>query len=340
MKEYLVDVPVSVQVWTRPECQRKQFEVIKKARPSILFLCSDGGRNEAEWEKIRQNRAMFDNEIDWDCTVYRFYEETNNGIYTMMEKTESFIWATVDRCIFLEDDILPSVSYFRYCAELLERYKDDTRIYLICGMNHLGKSPEVGSDYFFSRQGSIWGVACWRRIEEQCGTFDENPDLFAYGQDPYVMKLLQQRTKHNPTSWRRARAYAKQRYYEGHEADSEFWIEFSMYCQNQLQIVPKVNMISNIGCTADATHADALNLLPRGIRRVFNMETYEMEFPMKHARYVIPDIEYEKKRNRIMGYNRPVIATYRRLERLFYKVIRGDLKYIFQKLKEKRNVQR
>ena len=84
-----------------------------------------------------------------------------------------------------------------------------------------------------------------------------------------------------------------------------------MYAQNRLQIIPKVNMISNIGATEDSAHADNIKLLPRGLREVFNMQTYEMSFPMKHAEYVIPDIEYEKKRNRIMAYN---VNFYQRLE--------------------------
>ena len=71
-------------------------------------------------------------------------------------------------------------------------------------------------------------------------------------------------------------------------------------------------MICNIGCTEDAAHSLSLNRMPKGIRRVFNMETYELEFPLKHAKYVIPDIEYEKKRNRIMAYNHPFISYMRR----------------------------
>ncbi len=89
-KPYLVDVPVRVNVWIRPEAQRRQFEVLKEARPSVLFLISDGGRNEKEWEAIRQNRALFENEIDWDCKVYKIFEETNNGLYTMSRKGADF----------------------------------------------------------------------------------------------------------------------------------------------------------------------------------------------------------------------------------------------------------
>lgn len=239
---------------------------------------------------------MFDTEIDWDCTVYRIYADKNYGLYTMGSMREKILWSRVDRCILLEDDQIPSVSYFRFCAELLEKYKDDERICCICGMNHLGGSENVSADYFFSRQGSIWGVAMWKRTYEQF-------DKFSYGKDPYVMNLLKQRTKHNQTAWKRICAYAEKNEYEGHTAGSEFFIEYAMYGLNQLQIIPKYNMISNIGCSEQAAHSNSVKMLPREIRRAFNMETYEVKFPIKHPEYVIPDVEYERKRNRIMGYN-------------------------------------
>jgi hypothetical protein len=332
-KPFLVDVPVKTTIWIRPDCQRKQFEIIKKARPSILFIQSDGGRNEKEWAAIRKNREMFDTEIDWDCKVFRMYEDHNLGMYAMAFKTRDVVWSNVDRCIFMEDDILPSVSFFRYCAELLEKYKDDQRIECICGMNHLGKSENVKSDYFFSRQGSIWGTATWKRV------IDERGD-YTYGEDPYTMKTLRQRTRRNEIAWKRLSAYSKQAEYEGHVASAEFWHEFNMYAQNRLQIIPKVNMISNIGCTESSAHAAELDQLPKGIRRVFNMKTYEMEFPMKHPKYVMPDIEYEKKRNRIMGYNTPVINLGRKTERVFLMMKNGKFKEIIKKVKGKREVEK
>lgn len=326
LKPYLVDVPVRINIWIRPECQRQQFEVLKKARPSIIFLQSDGGRNETEWEAIYQNRKIFETEVDWDCTIYKLYETENQGLYAMGQKVSKFIWERVDRCIFLEDDHVPSVSFFQYCAELLERYKDDSRITCICGMNHLGKCENVSSDYFFSRQGSIWGTATWKRAVAM------RDRSFSYGKDEYVMKLLKQRARHNKKFLRRAEAYAKQKYYEGHVAGGEFFIEFAMYAHNQLQIIPKVNMIKNVGATENSAHADNIKNMPRGLRKVFNMQTYEMEFPMKHTDYVIPDVAYEKKRNRIMGYNCPVISFYRKVESAIRAIIRGTF---FSKLKKK-----
>lgn len=328
MKPYLVDVPVRMNIWIRPECQRKQWDVIRKVRPSILFIQSDGGRNEVEWKAINANREMIERELDWDCQVYRFYENKNNGLYAMGKKVSDFIWDTVDRCIFLEDDHLPSESFFEYCRVLLEKYETDMRIECICGVNALEKSTNVSSDYFFARQGSIWGTATWKsRIEER--------NCFDYYKDPYVMSLLKDRTRHNKTAWKRLNAYATNSTYEGHVPGAEFWYEFSMYSQNRLQVIPRVNLISNIGSTENSEHAMELSLMPKKLRRLFNMPVYELNFPLKHPSYVIPDVEYEKKRNRLLNHNHPVLKLLCDIERVGLTIKHRGVKYTLKLVKQK-----
>lgn len=324
-KPFLVDVPVKINIWVRPECQRRQFEVIKQARPSILFIQSDGGRNEKEWAAIRQNREMIDNGIDWDCKVYRLYEDKNNGLYAMGRKTSSLIWSIVDRCIFTEDDQIPSVSFFRFCAELLEKYKDDPRIECICGMNHLGIYDEPQSDYFFSREGSIWGIATWKRVAMERGEF-------GYIDDPYIMKLLEQRCRNDKVCWKRLLNYPKNKFFQGHIAGGEFWYKFDIYAQNRLQIIPTKNMINNIGCTADSEHASEFECLPHSVQRIFNMQTYEYDFPLKHPNYVIPDVFYEKKRNSIMAYNKPILRFFRDAEKTFLMIKYGKIRTLLNKI--------
>ena len=333
MKPYLVDVPVRVNIWIRPECQKRQFEIIKQARPSMLFLQSDGGRNEKEWEAIYSNRKLIEDGIDWECKIIKIYESENQGLYEMGQKVSQIIWSQVDRCIFLEDDQLPSVCYFRFCAELLEKYKDDKRVECICGMNQLGEYTECSSDYFFSRQGSIWGIAQWKNRYE-----DRNK--YEYANDDYILKLLKQRTRNNKIAWNRLSAYAQQKNYEGHVAGAEFWIEFDMYAQNRVQIIPKVNMISNIGTTEDSAHAAELKLLPKGIQKVFHTKTYEIKFPLKHPEYVIPDVFYENKRNCVMGYNKPLINFGRKIERV-YRILRyNGVKSLLDKMTKKQIIEK
>lgn len=310
MRPFSVDVPVKTNIWIRPDLQRKQFEVIRKARPSELFIISDGGRNEEEWARINESRRMFDTEIDWDCKVHKYYADHNYGMYATDDFTNKVIWSEVDRCVILEDDILPSVSFFEYCRELLEKYKDDLRISMICGMNHEGISQDVTADYLFSRYGSIWGVARWRRTVADY-------EKASYQTDPYAMRCLKDYllSQGKKMHWHQINEVVNHQGYDGHIPGDEYFMNLAAYTQHQVMIVPKKNLISNIGCDPHAEHSDSLDRLPKGIRRVFNMQTYELEFPLKHPDYVIPDLEYEKRRNRIMVLDHPWIGAWRKIER-------------------------
>ena len=326
---YLVDIPVKVNIWIRTRCQRMQFEVLKQARPSILILQSDGGRNEKEWEAIRENRRMYEEEVDWDCTIHRIYEDKNNGLYTMVQKVSKFIWEHYDRCVFLEDDHIPAVCFFRFCAELLERYKDDTRVSLICGANQIEKNEECTSDYFFSRAACISGYATWKRV------IDNRDCDFAYAQDPYIMKLLKRNCHNNVTMWKHIKGYASDSHFGGHIAGSEFFFGFDIVAQNQLCIIPKNNMMHCIGTGSDATHGTDKKVIGKSIANLYDMPTYEITFPLNHPSYLLPDVFHEQRIYRIFGNGYPLLACFRKLI-YWLKLIRyGRFKYVFSKVQAK-----
>ena len=287
-KTWLVDVPVQFNIWIRPECQRRQWEVIKEVRPSILFVVSDGGRNEEEWSLIRQNREMIDTEIDWECDVHRLYSDKNNGMYQNMKAAYEYIWDRVDRCIFMEDDNVPSKSFFTFCRDLLEKYKDDTRISLISGLNLLGDYDRPSADYFFSRSCHVWGFATWKRVYQNYYNFN-------YGKDPYIMDLLHKDLGNNSSMRRIMDAYAVQEYYQGHIAFDEFFLEFSFYAYHQLAIIPTKNLVSNIGATEDSAHFTKLEDQPKEMQEIFNMKTHEYTGELKHPEYIVPDYYYDRR---------------------------------------------
>ena len=288
LKKWLVDVPVQFNIWIRPECQRRQWEVIKQARPRILFVVSDGGRTEEEWALINENRNMVDSEIDWDCEVHKLYSDQNYGMYQNQMNANAYIWDRVDRCIFMEDDIVSSVSFFQFCAELLAKYKDDTRICCISGFNYLGDYDRPSSDYFFSKYYHVWGFATWKRVYQNYYNFN-------YGKDPYILDLLNHETRNYDSFRNKINAYATQEYYQGHKAFEEFFLEFASYGYHQLTIIPTHNMISNVGATANATHFTQLSDLPKEVQKIFNMKTYEYKFPLKHPEYFISDYYYDRR---------------------------------------------
>lgn len=314
MKDYLVDVPVRINIWTRPECQKKQFEIIRKALPSVLFLISDGGRNDLEWEKIRANRAYIESQIDWNCRVYKLYHEENKGLYQTAQEGYDLIWSKVEYCILLEDDDLPAVSYFGFAAEVFRKYLNDPRIAAISPINLLREYDQPSADYLFSHYGIGWGTGLWKRTYEEF--FDRS-----YGQDAYTLKLVTDAAKKQYSFRKRVFGYAEHEYYEGHIAFTEFWLQFVLYAQNQMLIVPKKSLMGNIGYM-EGTHTASLKITARMDRIPMLITAMEMNLPVQHPKYVMPDPYYEKKAFRILGYSR-FSQVERTLERRFLYLVHG-----------------
>ncbi len=322
MKPFLVDVPVLLFVFIRPDTVAQVFDVIKEARPSKLFLASDGPRenNSTDKIKIEQSRTIVE-KIDWDCEVHKIYYDDNQGMYATFKNAMDYVFERVDRCIFLEDDVVTSISFFEYCREVLEKYKDDLRVNLVCGMNHLGTYDEASADYFFTKGGSIWGFALWKRTYELF--YD-----FSYGQDNYSLNLLKENTKDYKDFQKSLEGYITDKNYNGHPAGPEFYFALSMYSQNQLNIVPRKNMICNIGHGEGNTHfSDDVRKLPKAVQKMFNMKTHEIDMPVKHPKYVIEDKNYEKLLYQIMG--RGIMAKVcRRIEVMARKAYFGSVKLV------------
>ena len=331
LKPFLVDVPVAIQAFVRPQMLEKQWAVIKQARPSILFVRSDGPRENvpADRDLIARSRAITE-DVDWECTVYRLYQEKNIGMYGMMDYTQPFIWDKVDRCIFLEDDQVPAVGFFRWCAEMLERYKDDLRIYRITGVNLCGTWDATPNDYFFAKVPTSSGSAMWRR------TYEARDTELKYAKDPYMMAHL---NRHLPWYLKKQfRSFAETGTYAYHKPAGEFFSRAMQNCQNQLVIVPKYNQIANIGIGGGSTHtASNMKTMPKALQKQSFMETPEFTFPLKHPEFVFADVEFGKEREKYLGVRSKWQNTWRNLERYARLLIFGEFKKIFSGISRKMN---
>ena len=114
MKPFLVDVPVLILFFNRPQQLSQVFEQVRNARPSKLFLYQDGPRGEHDLPGIKACREVTD-QIDWDCKVHRMYQEKNYGCDPSEYISQKWAFSMVDKCIVLEDDDVPSVSFFTFC---------------------------------------------------------------------------------------------------------------------------------------------------------------------------------------------------------------------------------
>ena len=309
-----IDVNVLIIFFVRDEVLKKTFEAVKKARPRRLFLWQDGPRagRPDDVEGIERCRKIVE-DIDWDCEVYTTYNEKNIGCDPSIYYAYKWAFSKVDKCIFLEDDQVPNQSYFKFCKELLDKYENDTRISHICGYNYTEIAPDCEDDYLFAPFGSgAW--ATWKRV------VDEWEGDYAFLSEEVKIKWLKERYgKSAKTSFATAQRHK--------ETGKEFW-ESIVGCNCMLNshyaIIPKKNLVSNIGLTKNSTHSNtSKKYLPKATANLFEMKTYELEFPLKHPKHVLINQTYLEQVQRIMGTGHPFIRLYRRLvyiwKRIFVK---------------------
>lgn len=157
--------PIVFCTFNRLDTSKIVFEKIRKAKPPKLYLISDAPREEKpmEAEKVQEVRSYIESNIDWECEVHRNYAEKNMGCGRRLSSGISWVFETEERAIILEDDIVPDDTFFQYCQEMLEYYKDNEEILLISGNNPIEDLYPSNEDYLFSKVPFIWGWATWKR---------------------------------------------------------------------------------------------------------------------------------------------------------------------------------
>lgn len=321
------DIAVLLIFFNRPEPFRLVFDEVKKARPSKLFLYQDGARGERDTPGIEACRKIAE-DIDWECEVYRKYQERNYGCDPSEYLSQKWAFSIVDKCIVLEDDDVPSQSFFPFCKEMLDRYEHDERITMIAGFNTDEITQDVPDDYFFTSVFSIWGWASWRRV------VDKWDGDYSFMKDEYNMRQLralarQRRYKPDMIKIFQDHSESGKEYYE-----TIFWA--AMLFSSGLAVMPTRNMINNVGLTADSTHYSAsLETTPRRLRRIFTMGRHEVEFPLRHPRYVIENVEYKERLYLTNAWGHPWRKVQYSLEELMLNLRRGNFRTITKALRRR-----
>jgi len=264
-----ISTPVVFFIFKRPDTTFRVFEKIREIKPSQLIIISDGPKNEEEKWLVDLTRDIV-NRADWDCVVDRVYSETNMGCALRIISGLNYVFQNHEKAIILEDDCLPSSSFFSFCSELLNKYESEEKIMHISGCNLLGE-VKIREDYFFSNYAfPPWGWATWKRawskysieIEEWNNKIEKytKARLFSAKQFPYWNKAIE-RNIQNKDTW-------------DHQ-----WA-FALWDNKGLSIIPKCNLISNIGFDIRGVHTRKESIYS-------DMKTNCISFPLNHPSIII-----------------------------------------------------
>ena len=256
--------PILFLIFNRPETEKRVFEMIRKAKPKVLYVAADGPRKDIKGEKEKCNlaRKIVDEGVDWDCKVHKLYRNKNLGCKMAVSGAIDWFFKNVEEGIILEDDCLPDITFFKFCSTLLEKYRDDERIFLISGDNNQKCSFSKNS-YYFSKYPHIWGWATWRSSWNKYKV-----NIYGWRSDYDI--VFDNGTKNSEKLfWSN---------YFDNVADSaiDTWDYQVVYCSfvnKQLNIIPSVNLVENIGVGLMSTHTTkAKYLKPRE----------SIKFPLKY----------------------------------------------------------
>jgi hypothetical protein len=234
--------PVLLLAFNRPETTTRVFEAIRRARPARFFFACDGPRSGRPDEAVRVEavRRMAER-VDWPCELNTRFLSENQGCGRGVSSAIDWFLREAGEGVILEDDCLPTDEFFPYAAAMLERYRYDSRVGLISGSN-MAPEVEMPFDHGFSQIASTWGWATWRR------TWD------GYSLTPAMVS-----EDEDWASFFAGRAFrtVRRSFERIHKGDAHTW-DYQLLVQllrsRQLTVVPRLNMILNIGFQGGGTH--------------------------------------------------------------------------------------
>jgi len=269
-------------VFNRPDTTEQVFKAIRQAKPPRLYVAADGPRADrvGEAEKVARVREIA-SAADWPCELKILFRNDNLGCKHAVSGGITWFFEQEKQGIILEDDCLPSQSFFWFCEELLDRYSENKQIMLISGYNKQQEWRNSDCDYFFSNLGGIWGWATWRRAWELYdGRMDGLELLLKSG---YFKQILGRKL-----GKRRGRQLisAKKKNLSGIMSSWAYPWGFTRHKYNGLSCVPSHSLIANIGFGGSATHTVGYD--KDLVRRV------EINLPTKENQEIIPDKLYDE----------------------------------------------
>lgn len=299
MNDFVLTTPVALLVFNRPELTARVFAAIRAARPPQLLVVADGPRRGRpdDPERCSEVRRIVE-QVDWLCELFCNYSEENLGCKIRVSSGLDWVFGLVEEAIILEDDCLPDPTFFRFCQELLHHYRDEERVMTICGANLLGRWKDDRQSYHFAQYDFVWGWASWRRAWRH---YDLEMRLW---HDPDCRQRIRSILQ-NERLWRLREKTFQQAFDKGIDTWDYQWA-FARTVRGGLAVVPSVNLITNIGYGADATHTIVMD------EELAAIPTSRMDFALTHNESFLSDQEYDLK----------VVAMLSRKDSLIVRVIR------------------
>ena len=304
-ENHIFKTPILFLIYKRPDTTARVFEILRKVQPKHLFVAADGPVSEkpGERERCEAARKIIDN-VDWDCNVKKLFRQKNLGCKIAVSSAITWFFDNVEEGVILEDDCLPDPSFFIFCQDLLQYYRNDKRISMISGNNFQKGIIRGTGSYYFSKHPHIWGWATWRRAWEN---YDVNMATFPLFSTTNQLANVFTNT-YEQKYWNRL----LDKTYRGEIDTWDYQWFHTVWEQNGLSITPNDNLVSNIGYGSQATRT-------KGEQNILaNLDTQRLD-KIIHPKFILACKEADDYDfiSRFRGHKKKKIRLRKKLGKIF-----------------------
>ena len=266
--------PVLIVTYARPQGPKRLLEISYQSGVRDFYVAIDGPKNVT----IVNNQFAILNEIkgfeiDKKIKINVWQRDRNLGAAVSVVTAIDWFFKNESAGLIFEDDLIPSLEFFRFAKMGLETYEHNKEIWMISGsrMNRQIQN-KITNDWSFYPM--IWGWATWRsrwNMMKLAFTSDEKVATSFFSARTNFWKVGALRAKNGVVdAW-------------------DIPLAYFQWSNSKFSVIPPVNLVTNVGFDSEATHTSGGN---------YPLNHPIMELPQSFQFEEFPDIsiahEYDR----------------------------------------------
>ena len=258
-------LPVLLIAFNRFDYTRRVISVLQNYQPAALYLAMDAPNNlEDESIQARISEHVLDCFPRSKVIFIRGESNLGTGIFIPQAITQFF--EDEEFGVILEDDCVPTLTFFEYCRQLNMQRENFPQIMAICGSNLIAEG-ENGDAFQLGPFFVPWGWATWR---DKWSKFERKQG---------VLSQIENELGHKWYTSDNLRSLMGKYIENSTSQESRVWTGYwlcSIIRADGFIATPDTNLVTNIGFQNSGINAS------RKLQGIFTLDSFEVENPIFH----------------------------------------------------------
>jgi hypothetical protein len=266
-----IEVPILITGYNRPDLLKRSLEKLAEIGAKNVYIAIDGAKygNEKDSKLVRECKKL-SLEAKRRGNYQSKFAQRNQGCKNGMISAIDWFFEHETSGIILEDDIEFDLRFIEYCQKGLQFYEKDLLIGSLSGFNPIPPFDKVNRIYhrvdaYTTSYPFLWGWATWKNRWDRFYRDLNNWEAF------YSKKNLR------IAGGKTEEAHWTLRFDNSASNKVDTWDYgwvLACFKNNWKNVIPKENLIMNIGFGENATHTKSFRLVPQITKKNLHIQDF------------------------------------------------------------------